>query len=696
MSEKITAQHLQRKAMLYIRQSSPQQVAHHQEGRRMQYAMRERLQHLGWSEIEVIDEDLGRSASGNVARTGFERMVAEVSLDRVGAVAAREVSRFARNSRDWQQLVEVCRVVDTLLIDQDAIYDPRRSNDRLLLGLKGSLNEYELDLLRQRAQEARREKAQRGELIVVPPVGYVQGAEGVYEKDPDRRVQQAIHQVYTKFLELGSIRQVLFWFVEHDLQLPTQYYGPKGRQIRWRRPNYAALYRMLTHPIYAGAYVYGMKQTQIAWEHGRSRKITRVRPREEWLALLPDRHEGYLGWEQFQEIQQMIADNSNWPKGESRGAVKGGAALLAGILRCRRCGRKLTVHYTGREQNVMRYNCRRGALDNGERRCINFGGAWVDQAIGHEIMRVLRPAVVEAALEAARNHTQEQDQVLSALQLELQAARYAAERAEKQYDAIEPQNRLVADELERRWNSALQRVAELEARVEQQQRQRRPPSLPPAGTLKSLGETLEKVWNHPDTDVRLKKRIARTLIEEVIVDVYPEAGEILLTVHWKGGVHSELKVPRRRHGQNRLHTASSTVEAVRLLTRICPDDRIASWLNRNDLRTGKGNRWTQSAVTSLRKKRNLPRYSAESQQAEGWMTLTQAASFLGISTTSLRLAVEHHVIKALHPLPDGPWIFERAELQRSEAKQLVKRIQLRKGEGTEPDSGQLPLAFSTR
>jgi len=695
MNEKVTARHLQRKAMLYIRQSSPQQVVHHQEGRLLQYAMKERLQLLGWSEIEVIDEDLGRSASGTVARSGFERMVAEVSLDRVGAVAAREVSRFARNSRDWQQLVEMCRVVDTLLIDQEAIYNPRLSNDRLLLGLKGSLNEYELDLLRQRAQEARREKARRGELIVVPPVGYVQGEEGVYEKDPDRRVQNAIHQVFEKFLELGSVRQVLFWFVEHDLQLPTQHCGITGWHIRWRRPNYAALYRMLTHPIYAGAYVYGMTQTATTWDQGSPRKITRFKPREEWLALLPDRHEGYLDWEQFQRIQRMIADNSNFPKGESRGAAKGGAALLTGILRCHRCGRKLTVHYTGREQNVMRYNCCRGTLDNGVPRCINFGGAWVDQAIGHEILRVLRPGAVAAALESARNQTQEQDQVLAALQLELQAARYAAERAEEQYDAIDPQNRLVADELERRWNSALEHVAELESRVVQQRTQHKPPSLPPAEALESLAGDLEKIWNHPDTDARLKKRIVRTLIEEVIVDVCPEAGEILLTVHWKGGVHSELRVPRRRHGQNRLHTESSIVEAVQLLTRIGPDEQIAAWLNRNDLRTGQGNRWTQSAVVSLRKKRNLPKYSAECQQAEGWMNLTQAASLLGISTTSLRMAVEHHEIEGIHPLPDGPWIFQREELQCAKVKQLVKRIQMRKREGTEPDSGQLPFEYST-
>jgi DNA invertase Pin-like site-specific DNA recombinase len=691
MNEKITPGHQQRKAVLYIRQSSLHQVEHHQEGRRLQYAMKERLGQLGWSEIEVVDEDLGRSASGSVVRAGFERMVAEVSLGRVGAVAAREVSRFARNSRDWQQLVEVCRLVDTLLVDQDTIYDPRRSNDRLLLGLKGSLNEYELDLLRHRAQEARREKARRGELMVVPPVGFTQSEAGGYEKDPDRRVQQAIQQVFAKFLELGSVRQVLFWFVEHDLPLPARHYGVRGWQILWRRPNYAALYRLLTHPIYAGAYVYGKTQTQTAWSEGSSRKITRLKPREQWLALLSDRHEGYLSWEQFQEIQRMIADNATGDK-QSRGAVKGGPALLAGLLRCRRCGRKLIVHYTGREQEVLRYNCCRGSLDKGQPRCINFGGAWVDEAISREVLRVLSPAVIEAALEQARHQSEEQDQVIGALALELQAARYAAERAGKQYDATDPQNRLVAEELERRWNRALERVGELESRIEREQGRREPQNLPPAEAFLSLASELEKIWNHPDTDVRLKKRFVRTLLEEVIVDVCPEAGEIELTLHWKGGIHTRLKVPRRRHGQNRRHTAHSIVEAVQLLTRICPDDRVAAWLNRNDLRTGQGNYWSQTAVASLRSKRGWSRYSAELRQAEGWMTLTEAAAFLGICTTTLRLAVEHNEIPGLHPLPKGPWIFKREDLQHSTAKQLVERVHRRRA-GTEPDS-QLSLSYS--
>ena len=254
MSDKIRPQHVARKAMLYVRQSSPYQVIHNIESQKLQYGMEDRLRQLGWHEIEVVDEDLGRSASGTVMRSGFERMVAEVCLGKVGAVAAREVSRFARNSREWQQLVEVCRVVDTVLIDQETVYTPRQSNDRLLLGLKGSLNEYELDLLRQRSWEARREKARRGELIVAAPSGFIKTEQQRLEKDPDRRVQQAILLVFRKFLEIGTVRQTLMWFLEHSLELPV--HGAEG-QTRWRRPSYGNVYGILTHPAYGGAYVYG-------------------------------------------------------------------------------------------------------------------------------------------------------------------------------------------------------------------------------------------------------------------------------------------------------------------------------------------------------------------------------------------------------------------------------------------------------
>ena len=465
MSDKIRAQHLARKAVLYVRQSSAYQVSHNLESQKLQYAMQDRLQQLGWNEIEVIDEDLGRSAAGTQTRTGFERMVAEVCLGRVGAVAAREVSRFARNSREWQQLVEVCRVVDTVLVDQETVYAPRQSNDRLLLGLKGSLNEYELDLLRQRSLEARREKAKRGELLVAAPVGYRKTEDQRLEKDPDLRVQDAIRSVFRQFGAIGSVRQTLLWFLEHGLQLPAC--TPRG-ELQWKRPSYGTVYRILTNPNYGGAYAYGKTECAIHYEDGEPRKRDRHKPRDQWLALIPNAHEGYIDWDEFERIQNSISGNLRLAG--HAGAPKNGEALLAGLLRCRRCASKLTLHYTGNRHDALRYACRRGWLDKGQPRCIAFGGARVDAAIAQAVLQVVQPAAIEAAILAREEETRKQDEVLAALQRDLQAARYAAQRAQKQYDAADPENRLVADELERRWNAALIRVEELESRVDLQSR----------------------------------------------------------------------------------------------------------------------------------------------------------------------------------------------------------------------------------
>ena len=511
---KVTGDHLKRRAIVYVRQSSPIQVANNLESQRRQYALADQARQLGFQQVEVIDEDLGRSGSGQVDRPGFARLVAEVCTGSVGAVLCIEASRLARNGRDWHHLIELCGLVRALVIDPDGVYDPGLLNDRLLLGLKGTLSEFELNLLRQRCQEAIRQKARRGELQFALPIGYRWAPNGKVEKDPDRRIQQALELIFAKMEEFGSARQVLLWFRGEKVSLPALMYGEAGRELIWKLPVYNTIWHMLRNPMYAGGYAFGKTEARTRVVGGRARKtIGHSKPVENWTVLIRDHHSGYITWEQYERNQALLADNAHMKSRMEPKAGRGGRSLLAGLLRCRRCGRMLHVAYSGTRSEVPRYHCRGAHINHGAAWCISFGGLRPDQAIAAEILKAVEGNAVEAAVEAATRITEQRRQQRQALTLELEQTQYEARLAARRYEAVDPDNRLVAAELEARWNTALRRVGEVEARLRQTEMiSQGTARIPDKESLVSLAQNLPAVWNAEGTDMRLKQRITRILI----------------------------------------------------------------------------------------------------------------------------------------------------------------------------------------
>jgi DNA invertase Pin-like site-specific DNA recombinase len=654
---KITADHLGRGAFVYVRQSTGDQLLHNPESRRRQYGLADRARQLGWSTVEVIDDDLGRSGGG-ISRPGFERLLAAICEGRVGAVFAIEASRLARNGRDWHTLIEFCGLVGTVIVDEDGIYEPRHPNDRLLLGMKGTMSELELSLFRQRSHEALKQKARRGALFLRVAGGYVRAGRDRIEKDPNQRVQEALRLVFAKFAELQSVRQVHLWLRDEGIALPVACHSAaEGHGTVWKLPLYNTVHNILTNPVFAGAYAFGRTMSKVSIEDGRKRVRRGFRrPQTEWDVLLKDRHEGYIAWSEFERNQRVIADNATGKGPSVRGAVRRGELLLAGLLRCGHCGRKMHVGYGGK---AGRYNCHGARVNHGTGRCISFGGLRADHAVGTEVLRVLEPLGIDAAVEALEAQTSETSAAQRQLDLALQQARFSAAHARRQYDVVDPDNRLVAGELERRWNEALQVVHRLEGEVAALAA-RKPATLGEKERrhLMQLGADLELAWSHPAATAATRKRILRAALHEIVVRI--EGGFIEMTLHWQGGDHTALKLKMSRAGKHRWTVPEDTLSLIRALARLMPDQQIARLLNRAGKPTGRGNGWTKARVCSFRNHYGIAVHREGEWAERGEITLEAAAQIMDVSVMTALRMIRRGIIQGRQLCRGAPWVI-RAE-----------------------------------
>ncbi len=582
----------------------------------------------------------------------------------IGAVFCIEASRLARNGRDWHTLLEFCRLVDALIIDEDGIYDARQTNDRLILGMKGTLSEMELSTLRQRSYEALMQKARRGELHTSVAIGYVRTSDDRLEIDPDRRIRKALERVFAKFRELGSIRQVLIWFRQERVELPAVVYGAAGRAVIWKLPVYNVVHHILTNPIYAGAYVFGRTKTVTRIEQGRKRSLAGLRvPQEQWQVLIQDHHGAYIDWDEYQANQRQITHNAAMKGRLVRGPARGGGALLAGLLRCGHCGRKFHVTYSGVKGQCLRYACHGGMINHGTGRCISFGGLKAERLVEQELLRRIEPLGVRAALEAIDRQLQSNDEQITHKELALEQARYEVARARRQYDAVDPDNRLVAAELESRWNETLKRHHEIEQELQALQASRPEPlSQHTRDALLQLGEDLPALWHDPASSQQLKKRIVRTLLHEIVVR--KEGEKIALRLHWQGGDHTELDFLKNKTGQHRYATPDNVVQLVRELARVQPDQGIVSILNRLGIRTGRGHAWTEGRLRTFRTSHDIAVYVEGERLARGELTLEETASRLNVSRETVRRLIASKVLAARQACKGAPWIIEQSAVER--------------------------------
>jgi DNA invertase Pin-like site-specific DNA recombinase len=568
---KIQPHHQDRLAVVYVRQSSPQQVLEHRESTALQYDLRRRAMEWGWprERVLVIDEDQGQSGSTAAGRIGFQRLLAEVSLDHVGLILGIEMSRLARSNKDWHQLLELCAVFTTVLADQDGVYDPREYNDRLLLGLKGTLSEAEGHIIQQRMSQGRLNKAKRGELFNHAPIGYVRLRTGQLALDPDEQAQAVVHLIFDWFEALGSINAVLRYLVQHEINMPIRpHSGVHRGQLQWRRPNRQTLRNLLHHPIYAGAYTWGRRPIDPRRKRpGRPGTGRTVASPEQCAVLLKDRCPAYITWQQYQINQRRMADNQ--ARGQTRGPVRDGSALLGGLLVCGQCGCRMMVQYTRSSHcsetnsNQPHYVCSRHAIEYGSARCQSLAGRILDAFITRQVLTVLEPASLELSLSSAEDIEQQRKKIDQQWQHRLERTQYDVDRAARQYHAVEPENRLVARELERQWEQCLLDHRQLQEKYDRF-RDERPATLTQSkrNLIQTLSSNIPRLWQASQTTSADRQTIVRHLIERVVVTAPTHTQHLDLTIHWAGGFTSQHHLTRPVARYDQLDNYDQLMERV--------------------------------------------------------------------------------------------------------------------------------------
>jgi DNA invertase Pin-like site-specific DNA recombinase/transposase-like protein len=681
---KITPSHLNRNAYIYIRQSTEHQVRENIESQQRQYELVDLAKQYKWNEdsIIVIDDDLGRSGSSTSGRTGFAKLVADVALKKAGIIFGLEVSRLARNNKDWYQLLDLCSLTATLIADTDGIYDPSSFNDRLLLGLKGTMSEAELYMIKSRMLQGLYHKARKGELKFKLPVGYQFDPDDNIIKSLDEQVTHIIDLTFKKFFEIGTVHSVLKYLLEENLQFPRQ--ASFEKKLRWVRPYYKAIRDTLGNPLYTGAYVFGRtKVVKELDEYGNQKSRQKKQDMKDWDVIIHDHHPPYISWDQYLKIQKQIEKNTTPPKFKASQVAREGSALLQGLARCGNCGRSMHVTYHGQgKRSYPSYICNSAYRNFSEHYCQSVGGRRLDQAVSDTFLEAVSPASLNVHLKALQEIRHQQDMALEQLQLQLERAQYEADRAFRQFDAVEPENRLVARTLERQWNNSLKRVEELKARIiERKKIFKDRLSKIEEQEVRRLAHNLPDIWNTPTTSDKDRKMLLRAAIQEV--QLTKQDRDVTVKILWIGGAVTDKTVhlPKVR---SKRHTSLDLVELVRQLAKKFSDDQIARILIRQGRKTATGLTFNTHKVGNLRWSYGIPRYKKPKGEQPKTYTAQQAAQILQVSVPTIHNWLNAGFIKGEQITEGAPW---EILLTDDDIKRLAAQ---------DPPEGWLPLQLAAK